>query len=64
MKDLQNQGIMGRDDLNSLFPNGQETQYIRKNKAMEMLGLSRHNFEKAQRELFYKPLDAVTIEKL
>lgn len=35
-------------EMNSLFPNDIETQYIRKNKAMEMLGLSRHNFEKAQ----------------
>lgn len=35
-------------EMNSLFPNELETHYIRKNKAMEMLGLSRHNFEKAQ----------------
>ena len=37
-------------EMNSLFPNEDETQYIRKNKAMEMLGLSRHTFEKAQEQ--------------
>ena len=41
-------------ETNSLFPNEDGSQFIRKNKAMEMLGLSRHTFDKAQEQGLFK----------